>query len=341
MFHKARKELHKHLKRYVFTLVTKSVTIPPDCVVGGGEVSHYYTTSDELVIGSRKKSGSVWVKKKARSRHHQLGPVVLTSSNALPKPGDVLFGELLQVSGSERKFGKQTFKEERQAYKWWICPGAPVYYLATMVLQGTSETEESLRSLLKLEDNYDDLWMLARLVLFNNIQCFVDMLDRDIQSKQCIKLRHEPAVFIQQLSMWLSDFSVLTEFQKRAPVASIPEPASASGTTLEPLSAAEPLPVKKFVGRKRRHDVHADSKQEEYDPDEPSYNEPSYNGPSYFDFSHRQPAGPTSYYRPSTPPCSPTPLGTPPSFRRDAPPPFFSNTPPGTPPYAPLTPPHM
>ena len=329
MFHKARKELHKHLKKYVFSLVTKGVTIPPDCIVEGGEVSHYYTTSDELMIGSRKKSGSVWIKKKARARYHQLGPVLLESSSALPKPGDVVFGEVLKVAGSERKFGKQTFKEERQAYKWWLCPGAPLYYLATMVLQGTSETEEALRALLKLEDNYDDLWMLARLVLFNNIQCFVDMLDPEIQARQCVKLRNEPAVFVQQLSTWLDDFSVLTEFQKRAPEPSLPIVAK----SFPPLSAAEPLPEKRFIGRKRQHvqlDVNS-KEEEEYNPARPEMNE--------FDFSHRRPAGFTS-----SPPRA-VYVSSSPTYASLTPP-DGPLTPPGrskSPTYAPFTPspPHM
>ena len=320
MFQKARKELHKHLKKYMFSLVSRGVTIPPDCVEEGGEVSHYYTTSEELAIGSRKKGGSVWIKKKARVRQHQLGPVLLASSTSLPKPGDVVFGEVIR--GAEQKFGKQSFKTERQSYKWWLCPGAPLYYLATMVLKGTSETEESLRKLLKLQGDYDDLWMLARVVLFNNVQCFADMLNPELQSERRVKLREQPAVFIQQLSLWLDDFSVLTEFQKLVPeTTSLPPP----------LSAVDPFPTKQFIGRKRRQ---LEAKSEEYDPDDSNY------------FSHRQPAGYTSGPGPS---FSKSPKYAPPYAPASPPyapvsPPYAPASPPyapESPTYAPFTPPHM
>jgi hypothetical protein len=341
MFTKARKELHKHLKKYMFSLVTRAVTIPPECVTEDGEVNHYYTTSDELVVGSRNKSGSVWIKKNARSRQHQLGPVLISSSTSLPKPGDVIFGEVMK--SSERKFGKQSFKEERQSYKWWMCPGAPLYYLATMVLKGTSETEESLRILLKLQDNYDDLWMLARVILFNNIQCFADMLNPGLHAVPCIKLREQPAVFVQQLSLWLDDFSILTEFQKLIP-ANVPLPTK---NLIPPLSATQPLSsepvlVKQFIGRKRRqpekpHLLH-DSREaihdsrEAYDPDEPSYKS-RVNG---YDFSNRQPAGLTSApgIPRHSPPVSFVPLS--PSYELESPPYM-----PTTPPYMPTTPPYM
>jgi hypothetical protein len=337
MFQKARKELHKHLKKYMFSLVTRAVTVPADCVLEGGEVSHYYTTTDELIVGSAKKNGSVWIKKKSRARQHQLGPVLLASSNSLPKPGDIVFGEA--VKGPEHKFGRQSFKEERHSFKWWICPGAPLYYLATMVLKGTSETEDSLRQLLKLQGDFDDLWMLARVVLFNNVKCFVDLLDPQFQAKQSIKLREPPAVFIQQVAVWLDDFSVITEFQRLqalsptntassipslAQVTSFPEGAGATtaNTTLGP--------QRKFIGRKRpfvTEEYKTEYHPEEYNPDD-----------TQFDFSHRRPAGvtsapgPSKRYDPVTPPYVP------------ASPPYVPASPPyvpTSPPYAPFTPPHL
>jgi hypothetical protein len=359
MFQKARKELHKQLKKYTFSLVTRGITIPPDCVLENGEVSHYYTTSDELPVASTARKGcSVWIKKKARYRHHQLGPVFFTGGQDIPKVGDVVFGEMFQVANSERKFGKQSVKAERQSYKWWTCPGAPLYYLATMVLKGTSETEESLRKLLKLSDDYDDLWMLARVILFNNVQCFADMLNPQLQSVLNIKLHDTPVQFVHQLSTWLNDLTIFTEFKKLLPEI-MPQtlpPLASSTSQLPPLSAVEPLPVKQFVGRKRRQSSGDSFKQDthhrpdvnenkEYDPDEPGY-----------DFSHRKPAAFTSApgiysskayssypqsppYQPRSPPYQPQS----PPYQPQSPP-YQPQSPPyqpQSPPYQPRSPPYQ
>ena len=315
MFNKARKELHKRLKKYTFSLVSRGVTIPPDCMENG-EVTHYYTTSEELQVGTQRKGGSVWLKKKARSRQVELGPVVFTSSEELPKAGDVVFGELYQVANSERKFGKQSVKADRQSYRWWMCPGTALYYLATMVLKGTSETEDSLRALLKLCGGYDDLWMLARLVLFNNIQCFVEVC----MNSTDVKLRESPAVLVQQLSVWLDDFTILSEFQKRMP---------------DQRPTGPPPPTRQFVGRKRSQEYNVSYNANEYNPAQ-----------CEFDFSHRRPAGPASPpYVPASPPyaaASPPYVPASPPYAAASPPYAAASPPyaPASPPYAPASPPY-
>lgn len=275
MFKKARKELHKLLSQWTFSLITRGITIPPDCVVNG-EVTHYYTTADELSISPNKKTSTVWIKKKARwVGGRWFGPIFITEeTNDLPKPGEILFGEITVANGSQKEFGRQKISVEKQCYKWWQRSGEPLYYLALIVLKGTSETENSLRSILRLSTGFDDLWILARIVLFNNIQCVVNLLQPSNTEK--IKLQSKPVQFIHGVSVFLQDMSILSEFQKLVP-----------DTLLEPLSVPTSLSLeesnnsRKFVGRKRRA-----STIEEYNPDYPSY-----------DFSNRQPAGETSGFQ--------------------------------------------
>lgn len=323
MFKKARKELHRVLSGWVFSMVSRGVTIPADCVVDG-VVTHYYTSAEELPVAASRKGGLVWVKKKARSYHERrLGPIVLNAgqgTNDLPKAGDILMGELATVESSKQQFGRQKFVAERQSYKWWMSNAAPIYYLAVMVLKGTSETEKSLRPILKLHDNCDDLWVLARIVLFNNIQCVADlMVGRGLS--EGIKLQQGPVQFVQQLSLFLQDLTLLTEFQKLVPDMGVM--LTETKKTPGPLDLPEALRAKTdkqtFVGRKRQATV----LQEPYDPERPSY----------FDFSHRQPAGETA--GPGPRPCSPTYALHTPSPTRPCSPAYV----PASPPYLPTTPP--
>lgn len=325
MFKKARKELHKQLSQWTFSLITRGITVPATCVVND-EVTHYYTTADELAVSPNKRTSTIWLKKKARwVGSRWFGPISLCEeSSDIPKAGEIVMGEIMVVQGSQKEFGRQKVSMERQTYKWWMRSGAPMYYLALMVLRGTSETEKSLRSTLKLPGDFDDLWILARIVLFNNIQCVVDLLQPG--NGDNVKLHSKPVKFIHDLSVFLQDISLLTEFQKRVPSVVIPEPKA-------PLSEPRAFPTeaerteKVFVGRKRRAAAAVD--MEEYNPEHPGY-----------DFSHRKPAGetsspPTLRYRESYVP------GTPP-YAPDTPP-YVSKTPPYapvSPPYAPGTPPY-
>lgn len=327
--------MHKLLSQWTYSLVVRGVTIPPECVVDG-VVSHYYTTAEELAVSCssfNKKVNMVWVKKKARwVGSRWLGPISLTDEvKELPKMGDILMGEITTVAGSQKEFGRQKFVAERQCYKWWLCNAAPIYYLATIVLKGTSETEKGLRTVLQLPGGYDDLWVLARIVLFNNIQCVVDLADPNKRNLENIKLQQMPVKFVHQLSMALQDLSLLTEFQKLVPAQVIQEMPTIDRT----------LEAPGFVGRKRRVSVVSSTTsvvsnttsvvssttsvastrvstsavQEEYNPERPSY----------FDFSHRRPAGdvPEAGKQPQSPtydlytpsPNTPTyDLHTPPSY---------------------------
>ena len=329
MFRKARKALHKELEKYVFVLVVRGVTVPPDCVIHG-EVTHYYTTAEELSVSPSRSLGTVWVKKKGRRSHQRLGPLTLKDSGVeLPKAGDILMGELQVDKASERQFGRQKFVAERQSFKWWINYGAPLYYLATMVLKGTSETETSLRKLLKLPGDYDDVWMLARVVLFNNVRGFVDMLDPSKKDLESVKLQEGgPVQFVQQLSVWLDDFSIMTEFQKLVP-SGLPQgvpsglPQSRDNNDIPPLSAA-PAYQSDFVGRRRTTRA-STLFVEEYNPDFPGFH--SSSGP----IPPRSPQ-----YAPNTPPYSPQYApNTPPHSPQYAP-----NSPPRSPQYAPNSPPY-
>jgi hypothetical protein len=329
MFRKARKELHQQLSKYTFTLVVQRVSVPEDCVVDG-KVTHYFTTGEEMSISGApsRNPGSVWVKKKGRRSQQYFGMLLLTDNcDQLPKLSDILVGELHTIQKSVRQFGKQKFAPESQTYKWWINHGGPLYYLATMVLNGTSKSEASLREVLKLQDDYDDVWMLARLILFNNIQGFVDMMDPVKKVVENVKLRLDPVQFVQQLSRWLDDFTIMAEFQKRVPesaVVVVPKKVSEADSEV-------------FVGRKRRQ-----RQEEEYDPDRFSYGNrvSSIITTETQSYQYERPCSPD--YELNSPPVSPPYAPSSPPYAPSSPPYAPSSPPyaPSSPPYAPSTPPY-
>jgi hypothetical protein len=69
---------------------------------------------------------------------------------------------------------EDTEKGQRLA-KWFVCDEA-FRLLVTAVREGTEHTEEELGRLLITDGFPDRYWALARLVLFDNVQAFVDCL---------------------------------------------------------------------------------------------------------------------------------------------------------------------
>jgi hypothetical protein len=58
-------------------------------------------------------------------------------------------------------------------YKWFVCP-PPVKLLIDAVRCGTDKTEEELARVMMMPRFPDTVWAIARLVLFNNVEAFVD-----------------------------------------------------------------------------------------------------------------------------------------------------------------------
>lgn len=80
-----------------------------------------------------------------------------------PNVGDLIAGEI-----------KQTAKGKRFD-RWFVCP-PELKLLMDSVLHGTQLSENELASRLLTCGYPDSLWAIARLVLFDNVQAFVDQL---------------------------------------------------------------------------------------------------------------------------------------------------------------------
>jgi hypothetical protein len=80
-----------------------------------------------------------------------------------PDPGQLICGLVENTPGGKR------------LAKWFVCDEA-FRLLVTAVREGTEHTEEELGRLLLTDDFPDVYWALARLVLFDNVQAFVDCI---------------------------------------------------------------------------------------------------------------------------------------------------------------------
>jgi len=349
MFKKARKELHKVLSKWTYSLVVHSLTVPADCVSPqDGSITHYFTTCDEispLGVVQGQHGRKLWIKKKSRCLNKKhLGPVCLNveeSDKVLPRVGDILLGEMTTVAGTAKTFGRHQFVQERQSYKWWLLAGATaVYRLAELVYRGTSETEDALRPFLQLPGHFDDLWILVRVVLFQNLNCVVEL-------SPSVKLQqHSVVQWMHQWSQFLNDMTLWTEFQQRLPatmniqirpaaaaVSAAGKDGGRAGGFVESgaLPACFLVPQREvelpFVGRKRQRP--AFEHHAPYPPRSPS-GSPSGSPPrSPSGFSPRSPSG--------SPPRSPlgSPSGSPPRSPSGSPPRSPLGSPSGFPPRSP------
>lgn len=57
--------------------------------------------------------------------------------------------------------------------KWFVCP-PPIMLLINAVRNGTDKTEEELARVMMMPGYPDEVWAIARLVLFTNVEAFVD-----------------------------------------------------------------------------------------------------------------------------------------------------------------------
>lgn len=218
MFAQAHQTLHGLLQRYTFSVVARDVVIPDKAkevtAEHGLRVTYYHGTAEERIVSLnyRERPKSVWFNKSGRAKDLKIAGVVTLCAgppHALPNVTDMLVG-IAEASVPEP--GKP--KRSGMHYTMWEMGATPVYELAKAVVSKIPVSEASLKPKLRLAgsaEGQDELWALARLVLFGNVAAF------DPQSQFPMALRRPPALFVQECAMRLNDDSIWQKYIEVCP----------------------------------------------------------------------------------------------------------------------------
>ena len=245
-FSRARQVVADLFDNLVFATVMQPCTIPDSAYAEDGSVTHYFGTADErspLQKGTRRR---VWFQR--GSRMHDgfwVGPASVMEPADMPQTGDMLVGIAVnneKPSKSGRMFGGLR-------YESWQAGAKPAWELARLVNAGTSASESSLRPILKTKTagGEDEIWAIARLILFGNIAAF------NPDGKDMV-LRKSPVSFVHECSVRFSDPSIWMRYLQLFPTARPPsKPAAVMGgvqpirNTLQPLQPLQPDHRRFFV----------------------------------------------------------------------------------------------
>ena len=147
------------------------------------------------------------------------------SQHALPNVTDMLVG-IAEASVPEP--GKP--KRSGLHYTMWEMSATPLFELAKALVSKVPVSEASLKPKLQLvrSEGQDELWALARLVLFGNMAAF------DPQSQFPMVLRSPPAVFVQECAMRLNDDTIWQKYMEACPAVTL---------ALAPPPPPPPLPM--------------------------------------------------------------------------------------------------
>jgi len=240
MFAQAHQTLHGLMQRYTFAVVARDVVIPDKAKEVTAElglrVTYYHGTAEERTVSLhyRERPKSVWFNKSGRSKDMKIAGVVTLcggSPHALPNVTDMLVG-ISEASVPEP--GKP--KRSGLHYTMWEMGATPVFELAKALVSKVPVSEASLKPRLKLfGEGQDELWALARLVLFGNVAAF------DPQSQFPMTLRRPPALFVQECAMRLNDDTIWQKYMEACPavrVALAPPPVIVSPPVVPDLHMA-------------------------------------------------------------------------------------------------------
>lgn len=301
-FDAARSELFTILEPYSFARVIRKATIPDNAKeidISGKEVITYYHS---IAITSEKNS-RVWFKKPVDDVSIQIGPVTIKSAPAeyIPKVGDIIMGKAVK----ERKKRDRDRDEDSFRYIDWF-PNAKCFQLLfELIKNGTSVPELQLANALRTVEGRDDIFALARLILFGNVKSFAD---QHLGTATCreMKLSVPPLEFVYHCSRRFEDDSIWNEFLKLVPDAKIPVIAAEEASPTEPVIVVKPF-VRKVKPVLDLHKSIYGTTASAYNPDFPSYDysggastaAAAYTGSSYA----YNPDSPP--YNPCSPPASP------------------------------------
>jgi len=244
----ARQVLADLFGNWTFAAVTKPCMIPVDeAPSADGHVKHYFGTAEERsptdVRGSRRR---VFFQKVARHADaFWVGPAVVLEPAELPQPGDMLVG-LAEPNTGPSKAGR-IFGGLK--YTSWQAGARPAWELARIVTLGTSLSEAALQHALrtKTAGGADEMWAVARVVLFGNLRAFHP------SEPPTMALRKPPSAFVHECAIRFSDPSIWTHYASLFPEVLRPppppagppahrRPPAASTNTIQPLVLPSLMP---------------------------------------------------------------------------------------------------
>lgn len=319
-FDAARMELYTQLAPFVFVRLPRRAAVPAESRPG---TTGYFHGVGQCV-SEEGKGGRVWYQKTSMAqRPLSLGPLAIAppppEDTYVPQAGDIFIGKTVPPNAGSSSQGE---KNDRLVN--WYPFADPLFHLFHLVCNGTAKTEDALAHELRLRSKSgpDDVWALARLVLFGNVRVFAE--EHIHASSAKMRLSTPPLHFVHAASTSLRDNSIWTEFVKLVPDAVPPRPPSPPPKAAPPpprpivRPLSKPMMTAEQAMARTRGDYGAlytprDDTLKEYNPESPAYYPTAY--------TQQQPHSPR--FAVNTPPDSP---------------PFVLNTPPESPPYRPLSP---
>lgn len=366
-FTRARQELYGLLSRYTFGRVVRC-TVPADGKQYVGDklsITYFHGLATkmeykQLPVGSRPVK--LWFKKAPADAQKQtlhVGPLSLDAADEeyVPRPGDVIVGNVVPSDRRRQPSESRDFEsggggagqgapESNDRFTYWHPHAASLECLLNFLYNGTAIPEAQLAHELRSrkKGGEDDVWAVARLILFGNVAAFAAQHVGALSGVKPMRLSMPPLDFVWNCATKLDDETIWQKFVELVPDAQPPRPPSppeplggalkSSGRIIPPLfgPGSEPPPSPPapfssqpaFVGRARRSQpaalptpppppppvyssasyTHADA----YSPHSPSYYPPA-QSPQHVPYSpHHSPAHPAyGDYSPQSPQHSPYP----------------------------------
>lgn len=225
-FDKAREMLADLFDNWVFSTVKSPCQIPTDAFTDDGRATHYYGNAEERTpVSTSGQRRRVFFSKQARmSDGFWIGPALAsTMDTSPPQVGDTLIG-MAVVNDRPSKAGR-TFGGLR--YDTWQCGTRQAWELARLIFVGTSQPEPMLKQTLrtKTPGGEDELWAIARLILFGNVEAFSP------DGPATMALRKPASAFVHECAVRFGDQSIWTTYTARFPHVKPPVSSHANHTT--------------------------------------------------------------------------------------------------------------
>jgi len=220
-FEVARGNIYAQLHPFTFGKVVRDCKIVrTDLKTGAVLFDPYFhgTVKSLRVASDDSQNATIWFKK-GPSNSFLLGPIIITlppSDQRVPLIGDIIMGKTVEnVSRVDTGVNLR--------YVQWYPKMTSIFTLSCILRMGTVKSEAQLSHDLRLPygEHKDQLWALARLVLFGNLQIFVDQFNNKpgVRPMQIGQID----VFISECSYAFEDVDIWFRFSKLVPSVTRPE----------------------------------------------------------------------------------------------------------------------
>ena len=208
-FEVARSNLYAKLYSFTFGKVVRDCKVVQDLKTN---TPFFHGTVKSIKIGDDEPhNATVWFKKGGTPVcGFQLGPIVcdLPPEGSVPAIGDILMGTMVDDT---RTIGERRGMHFR--YVQWYPNMTALYTLSRILRLGTAKSEAQLSYDLRLTHgkHKDQVWAIARLVLFGNVQAFVDLFNEKPVARP-MQLGSKADVFISECSYAFEDPALWLRF---------------------------------------------------------------------------------------------------------------------------------